>query len=95
MNMFAPFTLLFSFNWEEITATENSFSELDRKLVNSSANLKLVSDHHVSSICCSVIKISLRKRSDLTMFIVTRFVTARLIIKVKHTVTYLLEVQST
>ena len=43
----------------------------------------------------SIIKIPFRKRSALTLFTDTCVVTARLLIMVKHTATFLLELQST
>ena len=58
-------------------------------------NLKLIPNYHASWIWCSVIKIPFRKRSTLTLFTDTYVVTARLLIMVKHTANFLLELQST
>ena len=56
--------------------------------------LKLFSNHHTNWIHCSVAKIIIRKRSALTLSTETGVVTARLLIMIKYTTTFLPELQS-
>ena len=66
-----------------------------RLLYSIENNLKFCqSSHHTNWVRCSVINVPLRKKSALTLFTVTRAVTARLLIMVKHTATFLLELQT-
>ena len=74
--------------------------KLEISMYSAESNLKFCKlksffNHHASWIRCSVIKIPFRKRSTLTLFTDTCVVTARLLIMVKHTATFLLELQST
>ena len=63
------------------------------------SNLKFSKHKFISQSSCklsfSLIKVPLRKISALTLFTGTRAVTAKLLVMVKHTTTFLLELQST